>query len=298
MTRSGVPGDQESSLFSQLREFGDGLESSAPRLDIDAAVARLHQVGLDFGFLPPASVPQAGLGTTGSELEEECAPFDVEAGAAQLRRAAEDRGLLPQREPARPVGDPRAGQALGRPGDMATDPGARRIVVGVDGSAESVAALKWACREASLRPAEVHAVLALESAAHQLASYAVPSPVKPGVSWGAAREVLRRTVSEAVRLYPGLSIRTEIAEGLAARVLLDHVTGADMLVLGRNAHGPDPYRGAGPVIRACLRAAPCPVVVIGPVAQVAPEAAAPAASGTAFDPAEWEAYLIPVGHRG
>ena len=97
---------------------------------------------------------------------------------------------------------------------MAIDPGVRRIVVGVDGSAESVAALRWACREASLRAAEVHAVLALASTCHQVASYAVPTP----------------------------------------------------LVLGRTAHGPDPYRGAGPVIRVCLRAAPCPVVIIGPAA--------------------------------
>ena len=100
---------------------------------------------------------------------------------------------------------------------MAIDPGVRRIVVGVDGSAESVAALRWACREASLRAAEVHAVLALESACHQVASYAVPAPRQSSGSWGAAREVLRRSVSEAVSLFPSVSVRTEITEGLAAR---------------------------------------------------------------------------------
>ncbi len=146
---------------------------------------------------------------------------------------------------------------------MTTDPGVRRIVVGVDGSAESVAALRWACREASLRTAEVHAVLALEAACHQVASYAVPAPRQSGGSWGAAREVLRGSVSEAVSRYPGVTVRTEITEGLAARVLLDHAQDADMLVLGRTAHSPDPYRGAGPVIRVCLRSAPCPVVIIG-----------------------------------
>jgi Universal stress protein family. len=60
-----------------------------------------------------------------------------------------------------------------------------------------------------------------------------------------------------------VSVRTEIAEGLAARVLLDQAADADMLVLGRNSNGPDPYRAAGPVIRVCLRAARCPVVIIG-----------------------------------
>jgi nucleotide-binding universal stress UspA family protein len=145
---------------------------------------------------------------------------------------------------------------------MTIDPGVRRIVVGVDGSAESVAALRWACREASLSAAEVHAVLALEAACHRVASYAVPAPKQLSGSWGAAREVLRRAVSEAVSQFPGVSVRTEITEGLAARVLLDHAAHADMLVLGRTSHGPDVHRGAGPVIRACLRAAPCPVVII------------------------------------
>ena len=149
---------------------------------------------------------------------------------------------------------------------MGNAPGLRRIVVGVDGSAESVAALRWACNEASLRPGEVHAVLALESGCHQVASYAVPGPRRAAASGGAAREVLRRSVREVGRLYPGVRVHTDITEGLAARVLLDHASDADLLVLGRAAQGPDQYRGAGPVIRACLRAAPCPVVVIGPAA--------------------------------
>jgi nucleotide-binding universal stress UspA family protein len=167
---------------------------------------------------------------------------------------------------------------------MATDPGVRRIVVGVDGSAESVAALRWACREASLRTAEVHAVLALEAACHRVASYAVPSPRQSGGSWGAARDVLRRAVSDVVSVYHDINVRTDITEGLAARVLLDHARDADMLVLGRASHGPDQYRGAGPVIRVCLRSAPCPVVVIGP-----PELAGPDPDDHV--PASWQRAL-------
>ena len=156
---------------------------------------------------------------------------------------------------------------------MAKDSDVRRIVVGVDGSAESVAALGWACREARLRAAEVLAVLAMEAACHQVASYAVPAPKQSGGSWGAARDVLRTAVSEALSMFPGISVRTEISEGLAARVLLDQAAGADMLVLGRNSHGPDPYRAAGPVIRVCLRAARCPVVIIGAVNAAEPDPA-------------------------
>src|SRR5580693_1262995 len=122
---------------------------------------------------------------------------------------------------------------------MAIEPGPRRIVVGVDGSAESLAALSWACKEASLRSAEVHAVLALEAACHQVASYAVPAPRQTTGSWGAARERVRRSVSEAASRFPGVIVRTDITEGLAARVLLDHAAGADMLVLGHRSHGSD-----------------------------------------------------------
>jgi hypothetical protein len=75
--------------------------------------------------------------------------------------------------------------------------------------------------------------------------------------------VLRRADGEAVSRFPGVSVRTEITEGLAARVLLDHASDADILVLGRTPYGPDPRRGAGPVTRACLRASVCPVVIIG-----------------------------------
>jgi nucleotide-binding universal stress UspA family protein len=139
----------------------------------------------------------------------------------------------------------------------------RRVVVGVDGSAESVTALMWACREASLRDADVLAVLAVEAGCHRIASYAAPRPAEVQGSWGSARDVLRSAVSQAASLFPGVSVRAEVAEGLAARVLLDMAEGADMLVLGRTFHATEHHRGAGPVIRACLRSAACPVVVIG-----------------------------------
>ena len=56
-------------------------------------------------------------------------------------------------------------------------PAVRRIVVGVDGSTDSVIALRWACREAGIRDAEVHAVHVREAPLHSVASYAVPTPV-------------------------------------------------------------------------------------------------------------------------
>lgn len=142
-------------------------------------------------------------------------------------------------------------------------PAVRRIVVGVDGSAESAAALRWACREAALRGAEVHAVYAREAPVHSMASYArcaVRAEARPGE---VDVDVMWRSVMPD--LAPGVLVRTEVAEGLAARLLLERCEGADMLVLGTAGDVPGASgstRSAGPVIRACLRRAPCPVVVI------------------------------------
>jgi nucleotide-binding universal stress UspA family protein len=136
-------------------------------------------------------------------------------------------------------------------------PAVRRIVVGVDGSAESAAALRWACREAGLRGAEVHAVHAREAPCHSMASYAVPAQ---GGSGDVDVDVMWQAVLPGH--IPDVHVRTHVIDGLAARVLLERCEGADMLVLGTVSDTPGALRPAGPVIRACLRRAPCPVVVI------------------------------------
>jgi len=147
-------------------------------------------------------------------------------------------------------------------------PAVRRIVVGVNGSIESVAALRWACREASLRGAEVHAVHVREEHCHSLASYAVPAL--------ATEDDVSIDVNDLVRTVqadqaPGVQVKVEEVDGLAARVLLDRCAGADMLILGTPGDVPGGLRPAGPVIRACLRRAPCPVVVISAAMDPMPE---------------------------
>jgi nucleotide-binding universal stress UspA family protein len=136
-------------------------------------------------------------------------------------------------------------------------PAARRIVVGVNGSADSVIALRWACREASIRDAEVHAVHVREAPMHSPASYAVPAPEDDY-----ADDDAQLWTAVLTDLADGVRVRTETAVGLVARVLLDRGKGADMLVLGTSGEAPGGIGSAGPVIRACLRRAACPVVVI------------------------------------
>jgi nucleotide-binding universal stress UspA family protein len=162
-------------------------------------------------------------------------------------------------------------------------PAVRRIVVGVDGSAESVAALRWACREAGLRGAEVHAVHVREELCHSLASYAVPATSDPAE---VSVEDLVRSVQQDTA--PAVALRIETTEGLAARVLLDRGDGADMLILGTSSDMPGAMRSAGPVIRACLRRASCPVVGISEAQDQGPQHESAARSAKLRD-------KVPVG---
>lgn len=109
-----------------------------------------------------------------------------------------------------------------------------------------------------MRGAEVHAIHVREAPCHNCASYAMPAASEP--EGGAS--VAEMWQSMLAGTVPGVTVRTETAVGLVARVLLDRCQGADMLVLGTAGDIPDAMWSAGPVIRACLRWAPCPVVVI------------------------------------
>ncbi len=103
----------------------------------------------------------------------------------------------------------------------------------------------------------MHAVHVREELCHSLASYAVPQASDPAE---VSVEDLVRSVQKETA--PAVALRVETTEGLAARVLLDRGDGADMLILGTSSDMPGALRSAGPVIRACLRRASCPVVVI------------------------------------
>jgi nucleotide-binding universal stress UspA family protein len=145
----------------------------------------------------------------------------------------------------------------------------RPIVVGVNGSAGSLAALRWAGREAWLRETPLRVVRAWENAARRTAPYAVRARTQ---AWDEDRAVARMRLEEAVHATLGpplrITVSVEVAEGLPARVLLDHARDADLLVLGS---GVDQAPGAvGPVAQACLRGAPCPVVVVSPARMGAP----------------------------
>jgi nucleotide-binding universal stress UspA family protein len=142
-----------------------------------------------------------------------------------------------------------------------------RIVVGAEGSAASVAAVRWAVREARLRHAAVHLLCACDSDARLRSPSASWSwETREDERYAAAAAELAATADIARSHLPAGWLTAELVREPAARALLNRAADAVMLVLGttRFARGTgQPPRAVGPVTRACLRHAPCPVVVVG-----------------------------------
>ena len=143
-----------------------------------------------------------------------------------------------------------------------------RIVVGVDGSAASAAAVRWAVREARLRHATVHLVCAYHCDVRLRAPYASSSwTERIHLRRAAARTVLDLATEAASRRLPPERLISELAHEPPARALANRAADAEMLVLGTTR--PDGQAGQappamGPVTRACLRLVRCPVVVVAP----------------------------------
>jgi nucleotide-binding universal stress UspA family protein len=153
--------------------------------------------------------------------------------------------------------EPEGNEMTGEQNVTTTDgKGMPRIVAGVHGTAASDAALDWAAREARLRRAQLHLVLARDPAVSRWAPYASP----PGPASRNADAVwLAGAAARVARMLPRGRVTTEVADGLPARILADRAAGASLLVLGAAPAG-----FLGPVARACMRQAPCPVVIVVP----------------------------------
>lgn len=142
---------------------------------------------------------------------------------------------------------------------------AYRIVVGVDGSPGSTAALEWAVREAGQRGASVHAVMAWEQ----------PQNYAPNV-WGLGmdpsldlhQQLASAAAAEAARVAAEVGegqdivVTSTAVEGHPALALLHAAEEADLLVVGSRGHGGFVGALLGSVSQHVVCHAPCPVVVV------------------------------------
>ncbi|WP_405953880.1 universal stress protein [Streptomyces phaeochromogenes] len=100
----------------------------------------------------------------------------------------------------------------------------RPITVGVDGSAESLAAVHWAAREAVRRSLALRVVHAWEKSDGEHRT-------------GDVRDALAETAREVTGRHPDLQVTTDVLEGDRVEALVAAAADAETLVLGTRGHG-------------------------------------------------------------
>jgi nucleotide-binding universal stress UspA family protein len=145
-----------------------------------------------------------------------------------------------------------------------------RILVGVDGSGSSGAALAMALDEAVRMGAEVQVVATFVEADcwTDLNGIVVPATEEMRSE---LEQRTRRLVDDVLGerrdrgKWSELVVQTEVVEGSAAEVLVDRARSADLLVVGSRGRGA--FRGLllGSVALRCAMHAPCPVLVVRPL---------------------------------
>ena len=138
------------------------------------------------------------------------------------------------------------------------------VLVGVDGSAESGAALKYAVAEANRRGARLRVV------STYFPEYSVHGRTQPVTASESAIEVdlekeTRRMVEDALAgEVPQPPVEIVVAAGPAAGVLIDRSAEVDVLVLGHRGRGGFSSMLLGSVGLQCVLHARCPVIVVRP----------------------------------
>lgn len=137
----------------------------------------------------------------------------------------------------------------------------KKIVVGVDGSPESLLALDWAYNAALLSGAELTVVHSW------LYPYPVsdssPREVRRPMETDAENELQSSLDSLGSRLTDGsVVVHRELREDSAVDALLKEGDGADLLVVGSRGRGGFRARLLGSVSRTLVQHASCPVAVI------------------------------------
>jgi nucleotide-binding universal stress UspA family protein len=153
------------------------------------------------------------------------------------------------------------------------------IVVGIDGSPGSDAALRWALEEARLRGSQVRVVYAyqlpLTAPAEAGVGIAGPAPhpvfsaedverlhaAAEKEAQGVIESSLQRAGDEAAK---GLSIEHAPLPGPPAQTLIEEGRGATLLVLGSRGRGGFLGLLLGSVSQQVAQHPPCPVVILPP----------------------------------
>ncbi len=135
---------------------------------------------------------------------------------------------------------------------------ATRIVVGYDGSPDSVHALEWAGREAEIDGAHLELIATWQWPAG-LGWSIIPNGYNPAEN---VATTLDAAVANFHVSHPNVTVSVRIVEGSAALTLVDASRRVDLLVVGTRGHRELAGLLIESVSQYCAAHAHCPVVVI------------------------------------
>ena len=141
------------------------------------------------------------------------------------------------------------------------------IVVGVDGSPESYAALRFALKDAVRRHTAVRVVSAYVPPEYWAVSYGLTTLPTLEDLVQESTQVGQEAVDAAVAADPELSaVPTEViaVPGPAAKALIEQAVDADLLVVGHRGRGGFKSAVLGSVGLHCVLHATCPVTIVRP----------------------------------
>jgi nucleotide-binding universal stress UspA family protein len=144
-------------------------------------------------------------------------------------------------------------------GSHATSEGPLPVVVGVDGSPSSEAAIPFAFDEAAARHT---ALVAVHTWVDQLYDPAIAELVDWQTAADQAEVVLAERLAGWFEKYPDVPVQRVVAHGRAGHVLLDQAALAQLVVVGTRGHGEIAGLLLDSVSNALIHAAGCPVAIV------------------------------------
>ncbi len=142
-----------------------------------------------------------------------------------------------------------------------TAPSTPHIVVGIDGSPEADASLRFALEEAGLRGLPLRVVCAWEPPASAYVGEAFAATPDVFVAAEAHAEDVLRAALE--RLPPhDVQVEAISIEGHPATVLVEQAADAELLVVGSRGRGTTKSLMLGSVSNDVARHTPCPLVIV------------------------------------
>jgi nucleotide-binding universal stress UspA family protein len=138
---------------------------------------------------------------------------------------------------------------------MTDTTGPQKIVVGIDGSASSIDAFRWAARQAQLTGLVVEALMVWQ----------YPGGVVPPGDQdleAESRQALDGAIEGAFSDVPPVQVTRVVEQGEPAVTLVRRSKDAALLVIGSRGHGAFVGMLIGSVSQYCVTHAHCPVVVL------------------------------------